>query len=255
MAIRTVPWVAALVVLSWLAVAWEVPAIEASLTERARERIVALGARDVEVEVRGRDAILTGAVRSAHEERRLLHAVEGVWGMRRVTSSVTRTQAPAARIGTRPEGPAPDGGAAPTPEPRAPEALPALDTPEARALTDDLAAVLADRRIEFEQGSAELTVEGQATLREVTALLRRAPALVVEIGGHTDDTGTSRFNLDLSRRRAQTVSDALELAGIDRSRLLPKGFGASRPRASNEAREGRAHNRRIEFRVIGETDP
>ena len=72
----------------------------------------------------------------------------------------------------------------------------------------------------------------------------------VEIGGHTDDRGGTASNETLSRQRAEAVRDWLVSHGIDTSRLEVRGYGESRPTASNATPEGRARNRRIEFRRL-----
>ena len=75
--------------------------------------------------------------------------------------------------------------------------------------------------------------------------------LAVEIGGHTDDIGNEADNLSLSQRRADAVLDHLISAGVDRDALEAKGYGESRPRADNATEDGRARNRRTEFRILG----
>ena len=73
--------------------------------------------------------------------------------------------------------------------------------------------------------------------------------LSVEIGGHTDDVGSEADNLRLSESRAKAVRDYLILQGVPASGISSKGYGESRPRADNGTAEGRARNRRTEFRV------
>ena len=97
----------------------------------------------------------------------------------------------------------------------------------------------------FATDSAELTPEGRA------ALDRLAPCWShgrFEIDGHTDNTGTDAINQPLSERRAQAIVDQLIKDGIDASALTAKGYGSSQPVADNATPEGRAHNRRVEFR-------
>jgi outer membrane protein OmpA-like peptidoglycan-associated protein len=72
----------------------------------------------------------------------------------------------------------------------------------------------------------------------------------VEIGGHTDNSGSDVYNRQLSEKRAMSVYDYLTAAGIDKKRLLLKGYGPDVPVASNDTEEGRQLNRRIEFRII-----
>ena len=97
----------------------------------------------------------------------------------------------------------------------------------------------------FATDSAELTPEGRATLDRLAPCWSHGR---FEIDGHTDSTGTDAINQPLSERRAQAIVDQLVKDGIDPSALTAKGYGSSRPVADNATPEGRAHNRRVEFR-------
>jgi len=77
----------------------------------------------------------------------------------------------------------------------------------------------------------------------------RCPDALIEISGHTDSVGSDDTNLQLSRRRAEAVSDYLKRAGVGAERMTAVGYGKTRPIASNDSEEGRARNRRIEFDV------
>jgi outer membrane protein OmpA-like peptidoglycan-associated protein len=84
----------------------------------------------------------------------------------------------------------------------------------------------------------------------VVKLLKAHPDLEVEIQGHTDSTGSADHNLDLSRRRADTVKAYLQLYGISAGRLKTTGLGESRPVGDNATEEGRALNRRVELHRV-----
>ena len=84
------------------------------------------------------------------------------------------------------------------------------------------------------------------------------PDMEIELGSHTDNIGTDEYNLDLSNRRAKSCTDYLESKGIAAARMTSKGYGESMPIAPNEIivkrkkkdnPEGRAKNRRTEFKV------
>jgi len=104
--------------------------------------------------------------------------------------------------------------------------------------------------IYFDTDKATLKPESEATLNQVLSMLKGKPALRIEIGGHTDSQAADNYNLDLSKRRAQTVMKWLTDKGIAASRLTAKGFGESSPVADNETAAGRALNRRVEIRDI-----
>jgi len=75
--------------------------------------------------------------------------------------------------------------------------------------------------------------------------------LVVELSGHTDNTGSEVLNNRLSQKRAEAVVEYLIDKGIDKKKLTAKGYGSSMPTSSNETLEGRQDNRRTEFEIIG----
>jgi outer membrane protein OmpA-like peptidoglycan-associated protein len=75
--------------------------------------------------------------------------------------------------------------------------------------------------------------------------------IVVEIQGHTDNSGTVSHNQKLSENRAISVYNYLINNGLDKKYLKYKGYGASKPVAGNETEIGRAKNRRTEFVIIG----
>ncbi len=85
-------------------------------------------------------------------------------------------------------------------------------------------------------------------LDQVIGVLKKNPSLKVEIEGHTDNFGSQAYNEILSHRRANAVMNYLIQGGIDKKRLSAVGYDFSRPRASNENEEGRALNRRVQFR-------
>ena len=81
-------------------------------------------------------------------------------------------------------------------------------------------------------------------------MLSDIPGLKIEISGHTDNIGTESFNELLSQRRADAVVNYLVGKGVDKNRLVAKGYGQSIPVESNDTDEGRAANRRTEFEII-----
>jgi outer membrane protein OmpA-like peptidoglycan-associated protein len=102
--------------------------------------------------------------------------------------------------------------------------------------------------IYFKFNRADIRPVSEPVLQEIAAILKKNPDWKLTIVGHTDNVGRDAANLDLSRRRAQSVRAALlERYGIDGSRLTTGGFGASQPQAKNDTPEGRARNRRVEL--------
>jgi OOP family OmpA-OmpF porin len=100
----------------------------------------------------------------------------------------------------------------------------------------------------FNTNSSYMKSEAHPLLDEVATILEKNPQIKVEIQGYADNTGTAEYNQWLSERRAKRVMDYLVSKGIARDRLQAKGFGSTRPVASNATEEGRAQNRRVELK-------
>lgn len=132
--------------------------------------------------------------------------------------------------------------------PAAPEFTPE-DVVELQESLDDL---IEGKVVEFELNSDILTPIGAALLEEIVDALEKFPNVPIEIGGHTDNQGDPITNLDLSERRAQTALTYLLASGQDPERFVVVGYGEDEPVASNDTASGRARNRRIEFRALGE---
>ena len=113
----------------------------------------------------------------------------------------------------------------------------------------------ANRRVEpgetvlFDFDSDELHNEGRSLLDEIVQIANLCPDVNVEVSGHSDATGDKEYNIRLSERRARSVVAYLIEAGMAEDRLSSVGLGFSQPIADNSTEEGRAQNRRIEFRA------
>ncbi len=104
--------------------------------------------------------------------------------------------------------------------------------------------------VNFDFNSAKLKSESYPILFHALQALLQNPDMKVEIQGYTDNIGPEKYNVKLSERRAQAVKDYLVAHGVAASRLTVKGYGSANPVASNKTADGRAMNRRIEFKVI-----
>lgn len=108
---------------------------------------------------------------------------------------------------------------------------------------------LANRVIEFENGSALLTPSGMRILDEMSDALKKVNAKKIDIIGHTDDVGSRTRNMALSNARADSVKVYLVSKGLPAELITTTGMGPDQPLMSNATSEGRRRNRRIEFRV------
>lgn len=104
--------------------------------------------------------------------------------------------------------------------------------------------------IGFEFNSSQLTPESYPILYHVFKKLEENPNLRIEIEGHCDSIGTAEANKRISQKRADVIKSYLLDRNIDESRVSAVGYGATKPISENSTVEGRAMNRRIEFRVI-----
>lgn len=109
----------------------------------------------------------------------------------------------------------------------------------------------AAQNIQFELNSANLTEESREIMDEVGEILNRYDQYNVQISGHTDNSGSEEYNLNLSEERAKACWDYLKNeSGVKPDRMSYAGYGESQPIADNETEEGRKLNRRVEFKLV-----
>lgn len=104
--------------------------------------------------------------------------------------------------------------------------------------------------VSFASGGDKLSSSAQGALKAIAASLVAYPTMVVEVGGHSDSQGPESANLKLSQRRANAVRDYLIAQGVPGNRLVAEGYGEFQPIADNKTADGRAKNRRVEFKVL-----
>jgi OmpA-OmpF porin, OOP family len=104
--------------------------------------------------------------------------------------------------------------------------------------------------VNFELNRSTLTKASLPVLDQAVKVLVEFPSVRIEISGHTDNSGGRDTNMRLSQKRAEAVAKYLVEHGVDSARIVTRGAGPDEPIDSNSTREGRANNRRIEFRVL-----
>jgi outer membrane protein OmpA-like peptidoglycan-associated protein len=224
-------------VLAGLTLLWPGSQIETTLTERAQAALSAAGISGATVRFDGRDATITGLTDTAAE--RAAKVVAGATGVRVavVGGGLGPAQAPAA--------PAPAAPPAPV-APPAPAQAGELDTAAKQALQAKITALVAAAPIAFGPDSPQLTAQGAATLAQVLAVVRTAPAARLEVDGYVaTGRGNGRLTAQqLSDQRAATVRDALVAGGVPADHLNARGRG------EDTTATDRAFGRRVEITVV-----
>lgn len=123
-----------------------------------------------------------------------------------------------------------------------------LPTPD--ECTAAITSLTVDRKITFDPGSTQITVQGQQLVDEIAEILIECPNRQIEIAGYTDSQGRDQMNLELSQSRADAVLDALRARRVPVGSFTAVGYGEENPIADNGTEEGREANRRIEFILI-----
>ncbi len=121
-----------------------------------------------------------------------------------------------------------------------------LDIPLERAEKDRVEVL---NNIFFATGAFTLDEKSKVELLKLVSFLKDNPRLSIEIAGHTDDVGSDKENLELSRQRAQSVASYLADSGLPATRFMAVGYGETKPKVPNMSEDNRRLNRRIEWRI------
>lgn len=129
------------------------------------------------------------------------------------------------------------------PDTKKPEVKPEIK-PEAKILKD------AYDNLQFEFNKDVIKPTSYPFLDEVVSVLAEQPNWTLKLEGYTDNVGSKDYNLNLSKKRAESVKKYIESKGIMPSRITAEGFGIANPIADNTTESGREKNRRVEFKII-----
>jgi len=108
--------------------------------------------------------------------------------------------------------------------------------------------------VNFATNSSQLTEISKSIIEDLISFLNDNPNITIEVAGHTDNIGGTKFNLELSNRRAKAVTDYIITKGISTKRISYKGYGTNVPLSTNDNEAGRAMNRRVEF-IVKKVNP
>ncbi len=147
----------------------------------------------------------------------------------------------------KPAPPPPPPPAPPKPAPPAPPAPP----PPAPPPPPKPAVPPTFENVPFNENKSNISPEAAKVLDQVGRTLKENPNIRIEIAGHTDSTGSDKADMAISLKRAESVKKYLiDKFNISADRLVVKGYGKTKPIADNSTKEGRAKNRRVEFRIL-----
>ena len=127
---------------------------------------------------------------------------------------------------------------------------PVAQMPTPEECVADINAILGERKITFEPGSATPDAAAAGVISDIADVLKECGEVRLEISGHTDSQGRAEMNQRLSKARAQAVLNALRARRILTGSFAARGYGEDQPIADNDTEEGREANRRIEFRLL-----
>lgn len=123
------------------------------------------------------------------------------------------------------------------------------NTPAGFKVDADGCPVKATLHLHFSSDSSKVDATGTSEVKEFATFLKESPAYKATVVGHTDSTGSDKYNQKLSEKRANTVKEMLIKEGVDANRLSSMGEGEKMPVASNKTKAGRAENRRIDVEL------
>ena len=106
------------------------------------------------------------------------------------------------------------------------------------------------KKLVCETGKNDITAASKIVLQEIAQVLKEEPTWTIEFAGHTDNVGEAAMNLQLSKKRSETVRNLLISYGVEASRIKANYFGETKPIADNNTPEGRTKNRRIDFKFV-----
>ena len=111
-----------------------------------------------------------------------------------------------------------------------------------------------DAGVFFDTNKSNVSGSSAETLSKLANILKEYPKSNILVEGHTDSAGPDQYNMTLSQKRAESVSEFLKARGIDGNRISTRWYGENQPRASNETAEGKSQNRRVELAIVASDD-
>lgn len=107
-----------------------------------------------------------------------------------------------------------------------------------------------DAGVYFDTNKSDVKGTSATTLDKLAGIFKEYPKSIILVEGHTDSAGPEEYNMNLSKQRAESVTNYLVSKGISAGRFTTKWYGEAQPRATNETSEGKAKNRRVELAIV-----
>lgn len=104
----------------------------------------------------------------------------------------------------------------------------------------------------FKRASNKITKNSNKTVKDIAQILKENPSLIIEVAGHTDSAGPENLNLQISEQRSISVKNRLRFYGIDKKRIVARGYGETIPLVKNSKEGYSLVNRRVEFNIVEE---
>jgi len=140
-------------------------------------------------------------------------------------------------------------GTLPAPPPKVAEPEPEPEPPPRVELKEDKIEI--HEKVQFEYNSAKIMEVSHSLLNEVADLIKKTPRIKkLQVEGHASSDGADEYNMTLSDKRAKSVRAYLVTQGVPKDKLVAKGFGETKPIATNDTEVGREKNRRVEFNIV-----
>ena len=258
--------------LAYYCVSGDSKKIQSDISSRLAGKMNNAGLPDgISYAVDGRDVVLTGFVGDQETKSEIGKTALSLYGVRVVDNQIKVKEAVVAVIEEPKPMPVPEPIFAPEPEPvfTMPEPLPettfvetveiapepevvleVISEPEPviDACQNDLAAIMETEKINFDSGRDTIKSGSYGLLNRLAVAAKKCEEAVISIHGYTDSSGDMEANRQLSLRRAKSVGRYFITKGVAQE-IRVVGNGPNDPVADNETPEGRAQNRRIEFRV------
>lgn len=222
--------------LSTIGVYWKQSTIETTLSQQTRQALMEAGLPLNNIRFDGRDGILSGSAPSKAVALKSATIARSVDGVRSIDNRLIIKEQQSAQPSSQPQ--------------NAPLAL--LPTQRATPSGDHPLEKIDLSQVQFVYAKADLTHEAYPVLDAIHKQLLAKPTAHIEIGVHTDNSGTAIGNMAISQIRAESIMQYLMSRDIGAERLRAKGYGATQAIADNATEAGRTKNRRVTLKVLSE---